>query len=78
VKCQRCLQELSEYLDRNLDGGLRQEIEAHLEKCHHCEVVFDTTRRTIEFYCEGEIFELPPRVSARLHEALRRKCGTNA
>jgi hypothetical protein len=35
--------------------------------------VFDTTRKTIELYCDGKLFPLPEDVRARLHEALRRR-----
>jgi hypothetical protein len=35
--------------------------------------VFDTTKKTIELYCDGKIFPLPDDVRTRLHEALRRK-----
>jgi len=44
-----------------------------LTKCQHCKAVLDTTKTTIELYCDGKIFSLPEEVRARLHEALRRK-----
>lgn len=68
------MQELSSYLDGNIDEALKQDLCAHLNKCQHCQVVFDTTRKTIELYCDGELFPLPDPVRDRLHEALRRKC----
>lgn len=78
MKCERCLQQLSQYLDRDLDPGLRHEIEAHLVMCRDCEIVFNTTRRTIELYCDGRLFALPPSVRTRLHQALRRRRRTSA
>src|SRR2546428_159207 len=41
--------------------------------CHNCRVVLDTTRKTIELYCDGKLFPLPDVVRSRLHEALQRK-----
>jgi hypothetical protein len=35
--------------------------------------VFDTTKKTIELYCDGKLFSLPEEVHTRLHEALKRK-----
>jgi hypothetical protein len=35
--------------------------------------VFDTTRKTIELYCDGKLFPLPDEVRNRLHEALKRR-----
>jgi anti-sigma factor RsiW len=73
VKCRKAISEISNYLDGDLDEELRQTIQAHLDKCHHCHAVFDTTKRTIELYCDGKLFELPNEVRNRLHDALRRK-----
>jgi hypothetical protein len=35
--------------------------------------VYDSTKKTIELYCDGELFALPGEVRTRLHEALKRK-----
>jgi anti-sigma factor RsiW len=73
LTCKKAINELSSYLDGNLDDELKRTIESHIGKCHHCHAVFDTTRKTIELYCDGKLFELPDSVRSRLHEALRRK-----
>jgi len=73
VKCRDCFQEISNYLDGEIDAGLKRELEEHLGKCHRCQVVFDSARKTIELYCDGKLFELPSGVRDRLHVALRRR-----
>ena len=73
MKCRDCFQELSNYLDGEIDAGLKRELEEHLGKCHRCQVVFDSARKTIELYCDGKLFELPSAVHDRLHAALRRR-----
>jgi anti-sigma factor RsiW len=73
VKCRNAVNELSNYLDGELDEELKTTIQAHLGKCHHCHAVFDTTRKTIDLYCDGKLFSLPEDVRARLHDALRRR-----
>ena len=73
VNCKKAINEISNYLDGDLDNELRTIIQAHLGKCHHCHAVFDTTRKTIELYCDGKIFLLPDDVRQRLHDALRRR-----
>ncbi len=73
LTCKKAIHQISSYLDGDLDEELKRTIEAHLEKCHHCHAVFDTTRKTIELYCDGKLFPLPNEVRNRLHEALRRK-----
>jgi len=73
LNCKKVLLEISNFLDGNLDEDLKRDIETHIRMCHHCKVVFDTTRKTIELYCDGKLFTLPEDVRARLHESLRRK-----
>jgi len=73
VDCNNAVGEISSYLDGDLDSELRQALEEHLKGCHHCRAVVDTTRKTIELYCDGKLFPLPDPVRNRLHEALRRK-----
>jgi anti-sigma factor RsiW len=78
VSCKKTIDEISSYLDGELAAELKQSIETHLKKCRHCQIVFDTTRKTIELYCDGELFPLPDDVRRRLHEALQRRCQTRS
>jgi anti-sigma factor RsiW len=73
LTCKNAINQISDYLDAELDTNLKQTLEAHLAKCNHCHAVFDTTKKTIELYCDGRLFTLPEEVHARLHAALRRK-----
>jgi hypothetical protein len=74
VNCQDVFREISNYLDGDLAPELKRAIEAHSCGCHHCEVVVNTTRKTIELYCDGRLFALPFEVRERLHVVLRQKC----
>ena len=71
--CKNCLHEISDYLDGLLDPELKRELEEHLIFCHRCKVVLDSTRKTIELYCDGKLFQLPGGVHERLHTALRQR-----
>lgn len=73
LSCKQVIREISNYLDGDIDEDLKHRLEMHIKMCHHCEVVFDTTRKTIELYCDGKLFPLPVVVRDRLHEAIRRK-----
>jgi len=78
VNCKNAISQISNYLEDELDEGLRQMLNSHLTNCNHCHAVFDTTRKTIELYCDGRVFSLPEEVRTRLHEALRRKLQTRS
>ena len=71
--CKKAISQISDYLNGALDSELKHTLEAHFEKCHHCHAVFDSTKKTIELYCDGKLFSLPDDVRSRLHEALKRK-----
>lgn len=73
MKCKDLIQELSGYLDGELDEKLVAEVRRHMEHCEHCRVVVDTTRKTISLFCGSEPAELPKDVHDRLHQALERR-----
>jgi len=75
VNCGEVIRVLNEYLDGELDAGLLAELKEHLRKCDDCRVVVDTTRKTIELYCNCEPLPLPASVKQRLESALARKLG---
>ncbi|HEY1866312.1 MAG TPA: anti-sigma factor [Candidatus Acidoferrales bacterium] len=70
MKCRGIIYELSSYLDGELAPDAVVEMEIHLAGCEDCRVIVDTTRKTIEIYCNAEPVPLPEDVAARLHEAL--------
>jgi predicted anti-sigma-YlaC factor YlaD len=73
VKCKAIISELADYLDEALDPILRASIEQHLEKCKDCRIVVDTTKQTIEIFCNSEPAPLPQNTRQRLHEALAKR-----
>ena len=74
MKCKDFLKELNEYLDGNIDVQLKTELEEHLQWCHNCFVVCNTTRKTIEIYRDNEVYPLPDPIRDRLHQAIVSKC----
>lgn len=73
MNCDEILRELSNFIDGDLDGAMKHELESHLEDCHECKLVVDQTKKTIEIFCDCEPIELPGEVRNRLHDAVRRK-----
>ena len=73
--CKEVLRRLCDYLDGNLDPKLVEELSRHLGDCEDCNIVVDTTRKTIEVYCKSEPMALPDDVKERLDRALYEKLG---
>lgn len=73
LNCQQVLAELSNYLDGDVSGELRQALEEHLSRCHRCSLVYDTTHRTLTIVTDAEPFEVPLELSARLYRKLAQR-----
>ncbi len=78
MNCRGVIRELSSYLDKELDAAARADLERHLDKCEDCRLVVDTTRKTIQIFCNAEPVPLPKEVSERLHAALAQRLRRRA
>ncbi len=78
INCKNFLEELSDYIDGDLDAELRVSVEAHLGKCPDCWVVYDETRRTIEISQSVDCHPLPPDVHDRLLKILEQHWDTSS
>ena len=72
VSCEEVLNNLSDFIDDDIDGALRSEIEAHLKTCHRCSVLHDSLRKVLVIACDERTFEVPTGYSERLHAAIEK------
>jgi len=70
MDCKKARQELSNYLEGEVAAEVRRAIDVHLGRCRCCQVIFDTTRRTLHIVSDAGPFEIPLEVSERLHARL--------
>lgn len=70
MSCREVIRVLSDYIDNDLDNGLRLRITKHLAGCAHCTAIFDGTRNVIRLVGDDKVFELPAGFSARLRDKL--------
>ena len=70
VTCEQVLQELSNFIDQDVDATLRAEIEAHLAMCHRCSILHDTLRKVLVIVADERTFEIPVGYSERLHAVI--------
>ena len=73
MNCRGVIRELSDYLNGELDPSARAELERHLSDCDDCRLVVDTTKQTIQIFCNSEPVPLPEDVRTRLHAALEKR-----
>ena len=74
MNCTDFLAKLTDYFDGQIDPALLVEVKEHLGTCHHCEVVVDTTRKTIDVYRGTQTYEFPEELSSRLRAAVMDRC----
>jgi anti-sigma factor RsiW len=74
MTCTDFLAQLTDYFDGQISPQLLEEVREHTSSCHHCEVVLDTTSKTISVYRDNEIYEVSPEFRDRLHLAIMAKC----
>ena len=75
VNCEHVWQEVSNYLEGELDPSLRSAMEAHFKECRHCTAVLDGTRNVIQLYGDDRLFEVPAGFGQRLQRKLAQQLG---
>jgi anti-sigma factor RsiW len=74
MTCTDFLAQLTDYFDGEVPPGLRAEVEQHLACCKHCEVVLDSTTKTINIYRNQELYDFPVELQERLHATIMQRC----
>ena len=65
ISCEAFMAEFGRYLEDDLPGGLRRELEDHISHCRTCQVLYDSTRKTITIETDSVCFDFPE-AAARL------------
>ena len=73
IDCQHVWEQISAYIDGEIDAELRAEIDRHLETCEVCSAVLDSTRNVVVLLADDRVFELPAGFSQRLHDRIDRE-----
>jgi hypothetical protein len=66
ITCDEFFAEFGDYLENQVSGDVRREMELHLSQCRTCTVLFDSSCKTVRFVTESCSFELPQPVSDAL------------
>ena len=66
LSCSDFRTELSSLIDGEIAPEIRRELEHHLAECRTCQVLYDSTRKTLTLVTDSGSFELPQALSERL------------
>ena len=75
ISCIEVWREISKYVDGEIDGELRQRMEAHFKICKHCSAILDGTRNVVRLVGDGNGFDVPAGFSKRLYSKLEAMLG---
>jgi hypothetical protein len=66
VNCQEVWREISNYLEDEVDPGLRAAMDEHIRACKRCTAVLEGTRNVLQLYGDERMVEVPLGYSYRL------------
>jgi len=70
-ECKKYADRISEFLNGELDGAAREEIEQHLCDCPECRECVESLRKTVDVLKRTPMEEVPTDTKQRLREALK-------
>ena len=70
-QCLEMFQKLSEYIDDELDGPFRTDLEHHLEECTACRICLATLKKTVSLCRHMDNAPVPEGLSTRLTELVQ-------
>jgi hypothetical protein len=72
VNCEQVWREISNYVDGEVDPGLRSSMDEHFRTCKRCASVLAGTRNVVALYGDERMLEVPAGFSQRLEKRLGR------
>jgi predicted PP-loop superfamily ATPase len=70
VNCERVWHEISNYLEGDVEPGLRSAMDEHFQTCKRCSSVLEGTRNVIRLYGDERMIEAPAGFGRRLEKRL--------
>ena len=70
VNCEQVWQEISNYLEDDVDPNLRAAMEEHFQECDRCRSVLEGTRNVIQLYGDERMIDVPLGFGHRLQRRL--------
>lgn len=74
ISCRDFISELGNLLDEDVAIEIREQLEAHLAHCNTCQVLYDSTRKTLRIVTESGSFEYPEPLVSKVMDRIRSSC----
>jgi Putative zinc-finger len=73
ITCDEFMAEFGDYLSGRVSPEVREQLELHLSQCRTCQVLYDSTRKTIKIVTDSSSFDLPQDVSEQIVDKVMAK-----
>jgi predicted anti-sigma-YlaC factor YlaD len=78
ISCHDFITELGNLLDDDVAAEIRVQLESHLTHCNTCQVLYDSTRKTLRIVTDSGSFEYPEPIAEplvnRIMQRIRSGC----
>jgi hypothetical protein len=82
ISCRDFITELGNLLDDDIATEIREQLEAHLAHCSTCQVLYDSTRKTLRIVTESGSFEYPEPIAeplvSKVMDRIRAGCDVSS
>lgn len=68
ITCDEFFAEFGDYLENRVSPEVREELKLHLSQCRPCQILYDSTSKTVKIVTESSSFELPANLSEPILE----------
>jgi predicted anti-sigma-YlaC factor YlaD len=59
ISCDEFMAEFGDYLEGDVAAEVRHQLEGHLRHCRTCQVIYDSSRKTLKILTDSGSFDLP-------------------
>jgi hypothetical protein len=73
ITCDEFMAELGNYFEGDVAAEVRQQLESHVSHCQTCQVVYDSTRKTICIVTDSGSFDLPDAAGKPIRDKIMAK-----
>lgn len=72
MQCEQVWEQISDYIDGEVDAGLRVTLDEHIQGCPRCTSVLEGTRNVLALYRDERLFKVPTGYSWRMRRRIAR------
>lgn len=59
ISCDEFMSAFGDYLEGDIAAEVRHQLDSHLSHCRTCQVIYDSSRKTLKILTESGSFDLP-------------------